>query len=161
MSVKIIWVDIEHIGPASGVAEWNNEKVWFSRIGLPSIISTNNDELPEVVEGKHSYALYSMPAEHIEELTKEHKRYADETGMPFLHGDPIKRIRKGFVVKYDKETVAKVSKTTPTISAQYGKLGVSTVFQYQTNFGTVEAKLVHICDESDFSNYLVPCPIVD
>lgn len=76
--VKILWVNYEIEGPQNGLAEYNGEKVWFSRITpLGSL------------EPDRTYDLIRLIPEDLEKVEADHVKHCEQTGAPKFHGDPI------------------------------------------------------------------------
>ena len=131
MSVKILWVNEEYDGPMNGVADYKGEKVFFVRLGTPSIISSS-----EVIissngeESDRLYQLYKIDEESMSTLEENHRDYSEKTGAPLNHGDPrkVKQRKKG-------TEVTKFVHNLPR---------------------NVQSEYVTTITESEFSNYFVP-----
>lgn len=50
--VKILWVQDENNGPVNGLAEYNGEKLWFSRTTDPLLVSPAADRVPVIDKPK-------------------------------------------------------------------------------------------------------------
>ena len=91
-NLKILWVHTDFNGPENGLALFNNNKIWFSR--------KNNES--------DMYILLKISDEKIKELEEDHLNYCNQTGLPFLHGDPYKIIRKTHGIKFSNEKESKL-----------------------------------------------------
>lgn len=75
---KILWVHEERDGPFSGMAEYNQRKVWFLR----------------KCEEKRMYSLLELDSETLEVLQNNHIERCKKMGTPLLHGEPMTIFRK-------------------------------------------------------------------
>lgn len=125
-TVKILWVHDEFNGPMNGLAEYNNDKVWFERL--------NDDKESE----ERNYKLKKVDALYITDvLENNHKLFCEQTGAPLNHGDPIKINRKH--ISSNKNTMI----TTKTFTHAYDPMNIP-------------GEILIVIKESQFSNYFVP-----
>ena len=156
----ILWVNIFHDGPSSGLALYKGEEVWFARIGLPSLVSSVQEvECPEVKDknAERKYGLYRISSELAKEITEEHRLNSEKTGMPFMHGDPMKMNKTGFFIKYNKDSLKSMS--GESVEHKHTSMGSSYIIEHKNRLGSLMAELITVLDESDFSNYHVECKI--
>jgi len=149
----ILWVQDELDGPINGLAVYNNENLWFSRLES----STDADS-------EHVYSLYRLSDDTLKAVTDNHVAHCNATGSPLNHGDPI-------IIKRNKH-ITKMEQTTIESLIPSGKEGVevepralSNVKSYIHSISTfdITGDLVISLKQSEFTNYFVPrsCVYVD
>jgi hypothetical protein len=161
--VKILWVQDEYEGPMSGLAEYNGEKVWFSRINTPSIISSTDVPVPDVESATNSriYYLHRLSPEDLDKLTDIHIDYCSQMGSPLNHGDPMTIVRKPQSVRMDTTTAKSlVPDGKDVIEATHRSLGSVKHYNHKIAIGDINAVFLTMIPESAFVNYLVPRQIV-
>lgn len=147
---KILWVQDEYEGPMNGFAEYNGEKLWFTRVGTPSII-LSTDNLFQSIEQKNErkYLLYRLNNVDMVSLTENHKLHCEKTGSPFKHGYPIKITKKYDIVETNSTSVENKE-------IKFKPLGKVKIFKHKILPEKMHGTFVAIIDESNFINYLVP-----
>lgn len=153
---KILWVQDQYDGPINGLAEYNGEQVWFSRVGNPSIVSSTeipipylNAESEETVTENRAYTLYRLSAEDMECVVRNHIEHCQETGTPLNHGDAIKMRRR-------PESSNAPSNLPENIAVALQPLKHLRVYHHKIVPSEVSGEVIATIKESDFSNYLVP-----
>lgn len=136
---KILWVQDEYDGPMNGLAEYNQEKVWFSRMNTPT---------------DRMYELYRLSEQMLIDVTNNHICHCDKTGYPLNHGDPFKIKRRNKGTKISTE----VFQGQDEIEVELERRSMSIVKKYEHFIipSDVKGELITTIYESDFNNYLVP-----
>ena len=166
---KILWVQDEYEGPMNGLSEYNGEKLWFSRMSNPSIISSTEIPVPYVnsdVENTSDenlsdrlYKLYRLNPTNMFAVSMNHVQHCEITGAPLNHGDPIKIKRKTKATKMPTEVIqSMIPEGKQDIELEVEHRSMAAVKQYDYNIvpALVTGELVGIIKQSEFSNYLVP-----
>ena len=154
--VKILWVQDEDDGPGNGMAEYNGEEVWFSRVKSPSIVSSTDVPVPPTSTESNDrvYTLYHLSPEIKAIVQRNHIAYCEETGAPLNHGDPIK-----FKVRSNKVRVEpEMTKATTSEESRVKLQPIAQINTYVHHIvpGDVTGEVVTTIHESNFENYLVP-----
>lgn len=166
---KIIWVQDEYNGPMNGLVDYNGEKLWFSRMNNPDIISSTEIPVPFIneesedetskIEPERNYILSRISDNDMAAITANHISHCENTGAPLNHGDPIKIKRKTQAVKMPTE-VAKtlVPEGQEDIEVELEPRAMVAIKQYDHTIvpGSITGEFVANIKETEFSNYLVP-----
>lgn len=160
--VKILWVQDEYEGPMAGLAEYNDEKVWFSRINTPSIISSTDIPVPDIeATNDRIYYLHRLSPEDLNKLTDIHIDYCSQMGAPLDHGDPMVIVRRPQTVRMDVNTAQTlVPDGKEVIEANHRSLGSVKQYSHKVVAGDISAVFLATVPESAFVNYLVPRQIM-
>lgn len=131
----ILWVQDEFNGPMTGLAEYNNQKVWFSRI-----------------DDKRKYNLISLTNELISQLENNHQKYCKETGAPLKHGDSHQIIRT--VKQETKENLSLCADENGEVIGSFR--GLSVIKRFEHNLPVIDGNIITTINENEFTNYYVP-----
>jgi len=159
--LSILWVQDEYDGPMNGLAEYNGEKLWFSRLNTPSIISSTEIPVPyntiENTFNDRSYLLYRLNEEDLQLVTKNHLEYCKITGAPVNHGDPITIKTRPETSRMDPE-VAKSLIPEGKDFLEVFKRPLANIKNYSHKIApaSIKGEFVTIVKESEFNNYLIP-----
>lgn len=138
---KILWVQDEYDGPMNGLSEYNEEKVWFSRID------------------NRMYHLYRLSEQMLIDVTNNHICHCDKTGSPLNHGDPFKIKRRSKANKISTEAFQSIVPSgKDEVELEVERRSMSLVKQYDHIIvpANVKGELIIIIKESDFTNYSLP-----
>jgi hypothetical protein len=162
---NILWVQDEYDGPMNGLVEYNGEKLWFSRLNTPSIISSteipvpylNTDETTENTDVERTYLLHRLSGDDLILVTENHLAYCEETGAPVNHGDPFVIRSRPKAVRMDVE-VAKslIPEGKEVLETTKRPLGHIKRYDHKIIPGTIKGEFVTVIKESQFKNYLIP-----
>lgn len=145
--VKIIWVQDDIDGPMNGLAEYKEEKVWFSRQNNSPLLSSTDVPVPDMEnsELERSYILYRLSEDDMELVTKNHIEYCNETGAPLHHGDPMKLRMK-----------TQVTQRPTSNTVKFRPLEEIKQYHHKIIPAQIAGDIIDIIKESDFENYHVP-----
>lgn len=157
-TLKILWVQDDFNGPMNGLAEYNGEKVWFSRQTDPNVISSTEVSAPYLIPDQEdcknrSYSLFRLTPENLDAVIANHIKYCEEMGAPLNHGDPIRMQGKQVVKRLPAEKNAKVPLKMKTME-QIKR------FNHNIIPSEIVGEIVAAVKESDFVNYHVPHRVV-
>ena len=141
---KILWVHDDFGGPVNGLAEFNGQKVWFSRMEVPFIDDTTDD----LSLKDRSYILTALSDDTLEMVEKDHIEYCEKTGAPLFHGD-IRKIEKADL----KEIIPKEEEG---VEVDPRLLANVTVFNHTYDPNNISGTYLAFISEKEFENYLVP-----
>jgi len=150
---KILWVQDENNGPMNGLAEYNGEKVWFSRVDpSKSLVSPNYNETDgKKQETSREYALTRLSDDILKMVVENHIAHCEASGGPTNHGDPI-RVRRRPRMNDQKQT------ETDAKSPQ--SLNKVVTYKHTINPSTIYGEHITNIQESQFTNYLVPRRVI-
>ena len=165
--VKIIWVQDEYDGPMNGIVEYNNEKLWFSRVNNPAIISSTEIPVPYIsnetddcqLELERTYVLSRLNNNDMIAITNNHIAHCEKMGAPINHGDPIKIKRKVQSNKISNEAIqSMVPEGKSDVELQVESRALVVIKQYDHSIvpGSISGEYVTTIKESEISNYNVP-----
>lgn len=166
---KILWVQDEYEGPMNGLAEYNGEKLWFSRMSNPLIISSTEVPVPYVNSelekneidnlADRLYMLYRLSSSDMVSVVMNHVEHCEKTGAPLNHGDPVKIKRKTKATKMPTEVIQSIiPQGKEEIELEVERRSMAAVKQYQHSVvpSSITGEHVATIKQSEFSNYLVP-----
>jgi len=156
--IKILWVHDDFEGPMNGLAEYQGEKMWFSRSLIPIAISSTDVPVgdSETCESRSMrvYALTRLTPETLCRVEENHVAYCNETGSPFNHGDPIKIRRRKQMVKMDLSKI--IPEGEDGVDATQRSLAYVKVYNHTYDPQNIFGEYVTTIKETDIINYFVP-----
>jgi hypothetical protein len=151
MSVaKILWVEEEYDGPINGLAEYENQQLWFSKI-----TSTTEERL---------YVLYRLDDNLLKVVTENHVLQCKNTGKPLNHGDPFKIKKKSSMRKFHVDQIKQlVPDGKDSIELEHRSLSDIKSYTHNIIPSEIKGDIVTILTEKEISNFFVPriCEYID
>lgn len=155
--VTIKWVYHYMDGPFNGMADYQGNPVWFSRLERPPVVSStdvpvhtitiSDDNLNERI-----YQLIRLDEQTLRRAQADHELYCQNTGMPLTHGEPMSTTGKPTIIRTDNSSSNKNSSLRSMI----------TIREHQRSFNpqNIVGEEVTVVPESAFTNYNVPHKLV-
>lgn len=157
-SLKILWVHDDNNGPVTGLAQYGNEKVWFSHISqavCPPVVSSTDVPVPNDQEiEERSYFLMRLSPEVLNMVESDHMIYCNTTGAPIYHGDPFK-VKKTLQIK-KMDIAAAIPQGQDYVEATLRPLANVKSHNRLFDSGNISGKIIATVKSSDFGNYYVP-----
>jgi|SRR3972149_7948099 len=150
---KIVWVHDDFEGPVNGIVEYNGEKVWFSRVQLPYVVSSTDVPVPE--QDIRTYTLTRISSSDLERLEHNHEDYCEKIGAPVLHGDCYKIRRRPLGEKADFSKIIPEGEEKEVEATKRPLSNVKT-FIHTMDVNNLSGEYIDTIPESEFSNYSVP-----
>lgn len=157
-SLKILWVHDDFEGPMNGIALYNNEKVWFSRLEAPFMVSSTETPLPQPLN--RMYKLIRLDEKTLQKVEDDHLAYCKETDAPVYHGDPYKIRRTTPMNKMDFSKLPPLEKPEEGYNCNNRSMLGMKKFDHSYNPLDITGEFLLAVKESAFSNYLVPHRLV-
>ena len=155
--IKILWVHDDFEGPMNGLAEYQGEKVWFSRSYIPTTISSTDIPVDDEISDSppvRFYTLRRLSPDILGAVEDNHAAYCKETGAPLNHGDPIKIRKRQQMIKMDLSNI--IPEGDDGIDATQRSLANVKVYNHTYNSQNIPGEYITTVREDDFVNYLVP-----
>lgn len=156
--IKILWVHDDFEGPMNGLAEYEGEKLWFSRSVVPITISSTDVPVGEnessEVPSMRVYALTRLTPEFLSRIEENHVAYCNQTGAPFYHGDPIKIRKIPQITKMDLSKI--IPEGEDGIDTTQRPLAQIKVYNHTYDPQNIFGEYVTTIKETDIINYFVP-----
>jgi len=182
---KILWVQDDFDGPINGIAEYNNEKLWFSCVENPFGVSSTDISVPEsikepthgeqhdieedtddnwdevvdedVVSIERSFRLVRLEPSLFEAVNDNHTKYCLATGSPLNHGDPFDLKDQVVSVKATPEDLAAaVLNGSESFEVTPNILGKFTEYKHLIVPSQINGEYVDTIKYTDFINYMIP-----
>jgi hypothetical protein len=158
--LKILWVHDDFDGPVNGLALYNGEKVWFTRVQLPFIVESPDEALVKVEEPVRTYNLSRLSPDDLKFVEDNHLTYCQETGAPLNHGDPMIIKSRATVVRPDLKEVIPEGQDSIEVETEMRTLISVKQYHHRYDPNQVDGEFICCVKETDFINYRVPRRVI-